>query len=948
MDTHVKRRIFTLLLAACLLLTVMPVQSHAAAQFTEVGGWYESIYAVLSGVTDAQVIGVSWSGKASGSLAGEDLKYLVRDTADGVRLDIPGLSAGTYTLTVNTTLGTLTQKDIQVTAFDRSGYAHYQYTDGVGAYRDDGTLKDNAIVLYVTNENKNTVTLTTKDGTSVSGIGNILNSSGAAGVSKGASNTNKGILQKLANQGSPLVVRIIGNVTAPEGLTAWGSIDYGGNTDDNGSLAKMQNCRNITIEGIGSGAVCNGWGFSVECKTGDFSKGLGKSFEFRNLTFQNVPEDCIGFSGKSANGVLTDPVERCWVHHCAFYGPNGIKDASADQDKGQGDGAFDFKLGQYCTMSYCYFEAYHKTSLVGGGDSQMQYHITWHHSYWKNCESRAPLGRQANMHMYNNVVEGQSSYCMSLRANLYIFSEYNYYLNSKNVVDSNTGGVCKSYNNTLINSTYPKENTHLVIVSDKNTQVESANKYANFDTDPSLSYIPSGNYTLLTDPATIYDSVTAGAGPQKGKETASDTEIDKPEEIPGSKIHNFTANGLTSDFYTFSSCNTNAGKGTVNYNGLKMTTCLKLESATTVTFEAPADGKLLLVFYETGINGITTAGQNVRLNGTSYTVGQDNTAVIPVKAGTNTLKRGAQQIYLYYMAYIPDGADLFDIPGVSMRLGNSLGVYFYVAKADVADGAYYMEITKTYADGRADAVKTVPMSDWMSGGDYYIVAFDGIAAKEMTDSIRAVAYTDSGVQASKEKVTSVETYALKQLETTTDAKLRTVLVDMLNYGAAAQNQFQYNTAVLANAKLTDAQKGYATGSIDISALKAVAIKGKGWKGSSLVLESNIQLTVFFDNTVVTRDMTAKISYTDHYGNPVSYDIPGSAFGSYDASTVYVSVETLAAADLETVVSIDIMSGDTLISENECNMAQYCTLASTNNMVVALAKYCKAAYSYFHP
>ena len=69
-------------------------------------------------------------------------------------------------------------KTLTVLAHDRSGYAHWNYTQGIGAYNDDGTLKPGAIVLYVTDSNKNTVTVTSKDGTTVTGIGNILNSGG--------------------------------------------------------------------------------------------------------------------------------------------------------------------------------------------------------------------------------------------------------------------------------------------------------------------------------------------------------------------------------------------------------------------------------------------------------------------------------------------------------------------------------------------------------------------------------------------------------------------------------------------------------------------------------------------------------------------------------------------------------------------------------------------------
>ena len=58
---------------------------------------------------------------------------------------------------------TVDKEPVTVNAYDRSGYAHFNrkssepaYT-GVGAYNDDGTLKDNALVIYVTESNRNTV-----------------------------------------------------------------------------------------------------------------------------------------------------------------------------------------------------------------------------------------------------------------------------------------------------------------------------------------------------------------------------------------------------------------------------------------------------------------------------------------------------------------------------------------------------------------------------------------------------------------------------------------------------------------------------------------------------------------------------------------------------------------------------------------------------------------------
>ena len=63
--------------------------------------------------------------------------------------------------------------DVQVNAQDRSGYAHFGRTEGIGAYNNDGTLKDNAIVVYVNNENKNTVQVNV-DGNTYTGLADIL------------------------------------------------------------------------------------------------------------------------------------------------------------------------------------------------------------------------------------------------------------------------------------------------------------------------------------------------------------------------------------------------------------------------------------------------------------------------------------------------------------------------------------------------------------------------------------------------------------------------------------------------------------------------------------------------------------------------------------------------------------------------------------------------------
>lgn len=532
----------------------------SVSSFSSVNGWNESIYAEIAGVSDADVKAVSYSGTISGSLTGDDLEYLVRDNGnDGVRIDIPGLKAGTYTLTVEVGSSKLEAKNITVYKYDRSGYAHFNYTNGVGAYNDDGTLKDNAVVLYVTDENKNTVELTVGN-TTVTGIGNILNS-----VGENAGNSNQGIIKKLAEAGTPLVVRFIGTVSESglykpgtfdasnkgliDGLTIYASAGNGGSADDNGHMARMRSGKDITLEGIGYDAVIDGWGFHFMAESSAAS--YGKSFEVRNLTFINTPEDAIGMEGvqesKNASSSLTASVERCWIHNNEFYCPQISN--PAESDKSEGDGSVDFKRGQYFTCSYNYFEGCHKTNLVGSADYSLQYNLTYHHNYWYMCKARGPLTRRANVHMYNNVVDMQTDYAQNTRADAYIFSEYNLFYACKNP-QSVEGGAIKSYNDSIA-SIFQNNGSTATVVTNKTDKVENNCQfiskgidYSEFDTNSSLSYIPNNNYELQTDFTDLRKVIVSQAGVQErnpklaSEVTSNDYSV---IERSGAQIQTFTS-----------------------------------------------------------------------------------------------------------------------------------------------------------------------------------------------------------------------------------------------------------------------------------------------------------------------------------------------------------------------------------------------------------------------
>lgn len=115
-------------------------------------------------------------------------------------------------------------------------------------------------------------------------------------------------------------------------------------------------------------------------------------------------------------------------------------------------------------------------------------------------------------------------------------------------------------------------------------------------------------------------------------------------DIKGATIHNFTESGLTSTFFTFTSCNKATNKGSVTYNGLTLTTCLKMESSTNVSFTLAESKTLTLVF-----GGDTAAAEkNVKIDGIEMKTDSNGILTVVLEAGDHTITKG-DGINLFYM-----------------------------------------------------------------------------------------------------------------------------------------------------------------------------------------------------------------------------------------------------------------------------------------------------------
>lgn len=452
---------------------------------------------------------------------------LIRKYGSKYRVDVVGLKAGSYTLKVASVKGgketaSTNSKSLTVKAHDRAGFA---FSNGhvPGAYKTDGTLKDGAAVIYVTESTKNSVTMdvtTSAKGakTSCEGVQGILT------------------CYKKGYETTPLDIRLIGNVTDPSVLEA------GDLMIDLGKSEKSY----VTVEGIGNDATVNGWGIRIK---------NAQNVEIRNLGLMNVDSD------EGDNIGLQQNNQYVWVHNNDFF----YGHAGSDKDQVKGDGALDCKMSTYITFSYNHFWDNGKSNLLGLKEGTSEgYYITYHHNWYDHSDSRHPRVRYYSAHVYNNYYDGNAKYGAGSTLGSSVFMEANYFRNCKypmmtslqgtdvyasgtkrNPTNNGTfskeaGGTIKAYNNymegsytfipygaskyvlkgaeTAIGDIDSKVDFDAYVVTSRNDQVPSSvksysgeNTYNNFDTDKSIMY----SYTA-DSPEQAVANVRAYAGRLQG------------------------------------------------------------------------------------------------------------------------------------------------------------------------------------------------------------------------------------------------------------------------------------------------------------------------------------------------------------------------------------------------------------------------------------------------
>ena len=266
-----------------------------------------------------------------------------------------------------------------------------------------------------------------------------------------------------------------------------------------------------------------------------------------------------------------------------------------------------------------------------------------------------------------------------------------------------------------------------------------------------------------------------------------------------------------------------------------------------------------------------------------------------------------------------------EIAGTTMTLGNDLALNFVMEAAKVNGEGLYAEIV------HGDKVTTIDQADWIVSGNYVKIAYTGLAAKQMTDEVTITIYDADGNELDS-KTDSIRDYAMRMFGKSGD-DFDTVLADMLNYGAAAQLQFNYKTDDLANSLMTEEQKAKATESIELSDIRKTA---SGYQGATLSLENNIVLNFFYSADFVGK--TATVSYTDHYGVAHEYEAEVVASGSMGK----VSVDKLVISDCSVAITVTI-DGEAVVDSVE----SYCARMTTLALREPLMKFASSASAYFN-
>lgn len=678
------------------------MQIQAAVVITESAGWIESAYVEWSPLAGADSYNIYYKEASEADDAFKKIDgMLIREYAACFRADMVGLKAGNYILKVVPVSGETEDAsnaavtgNLEVKAHAREGFAFSQnskYKTASGAYNNDGTLKSTANVIYVTNANANTVELnvvTSSKGavTTCKGIGEILSAK-----QKGYDTT-------------PLSIRIVGelkiasmsaqvdskgylvvkgksadtelNITV-EGIGEDAVINGGGFLIRNAGNVEIRNLgvMNFSDDGISLDTDnVNIWIHHIDFfygknKGGDQDKGDGSLDVKSNSKYVTLSFNHFWDSGKSSLCGMTSESGPNYItyHHNWF-------DHS------------DSRHPRVRTMTVHVYNNFFDGIAKYAVGATMGASVFVENNYFKNTKNPMLISKQGTDIL--NDSDGSGTFSGEAGG---IIKAYGNYLDAA----SSTSDRYKPYSssNTTHFDAYIASSRDETVPNTVKT-LSGNNTYNNFDTNSSIMYaynvetaenamntvktyagrVNGGDlkFTFTDADAASYavnsdisskvanysssiksigfgDLLGGDNGGTDGGDGNGDGNGDGGNNgdggtIPtGDVVHNFTENGTSSTFFNITG-STSTGKTSPSFNGLSLTTCLKIESGskTLIAFALTEEATLTLVF--------NNAGKTVKINGVEETPDSNGLITQELTPGDYEIMRGNGEAYLFYMS----------------------------------------------------------------------------------------------------------------------------------------------------------------------------------------------------------------------------------------------------------------------------------------------------------
>ena len=317
-------------------------------------------------------------------------------------------------------------------------------------------------------------------------------------------------------------------------------------------------------------------------------------------------------------------------------------------------------------------------------------------------------------------------------------------------------------------------------------------------------------------------------------------------------------------------------------------------------------------------------------------------------------------------------------PSLTFKDEVTIDVHFTATDLGSLTGANMGLLTWSIAKDNgtvADAETNVRGATYNSSTGRYIISTQGIPAKKLGDTVYMKLYvqmSNGNYVYSKLFSYSPRTYATNQLQNSSDAKVKALMVAMLNYAAAAQNYFAYKPYDLANRNLTAAQKSlvsnYSSSMVpssgSVSTSKAGIFTNSGGfskKIPAVSFGSAFSIEYFF-----TPAYTPSGSVTLYYWTQADYNAVGTLKASNASGRIemtpqgdgsyHCAITGIAAKDLNQ--TIYVAGGYKSGSTNHCtgilpySIGTYCAsqvskATAAKDLAAATAVYGYYANAYFN-